>query len=119
MRCFEQAAAADPTCAMAYWGIAYAAGPNYNLVWEDFGWEGAQHVVAHCHAATQQALALVDGVTPVERTLIGHWPSAIPPADSPTRHTTKTPNMMAGTMPMPQPCARSTGPFLLISMWRR
>ncbi|MHC4849701.1 MAG: hypothetical protein ACYTEG_14770, partial [Planctomycetota bacterium] len=28
--CFERAAAADPGCAMAYWGKAYALGPNYN-----------------------------------------------------------------------------------------
>ncbi|MHC4409381.1 MAG: tetratricopeptide repeat protein [Planctomycetota bacterium] len=28
--CFERAAAADPGCAMAYWGKAYSLGPNYN-----------------------------------------------------------------------------------------
>lgn len=72
--CFEQAAAADPTCAMAHWGTAYAAGPNYNLVWEDFGWEGAQHVAARCYAVTQQALALIDGIMPVERALIEALP---------------------------------------------
>jgi tetratricopeptide (TPR) repeat protein len=34
IRSFEQAAKLDPTCAMAYWGIAYANGPhvNYPLV---------------------------------------------------------------------------------------
>src|SRR5262245_47636138 len=31
--CFQEAARADPDCAMAYWGIAYAAGPNYNKQW--------------------------------------------------------------------------------------
>ncbi|HBY46435.1 MAG TPA: hypothetical protein DEG70_09340, partial [Chloroflexi bacterium] len=36
IRCFERAAEADPSCAMAYWGIAYAAGPNYNKTWEMF-----------------------------------------------------------------------------------
>ncbi len=30
IRSFEQAAKADPTCAMAYWGIAYAWGPHIN-----------------------------------------------------------------------------------------
>ena len=34
--CFKQAAEADPKCAMAYWGIAYALGPNYNKPWEAF-----------------------------------------------------------------------------------
>jgi hypothetical protein len=28
--CFEKALAADPNCAMAHWGVGYAAGPNYN-----------------------------------------------------------------------------------------
>jgi tetratricopeptide (TPR) repeat protein len=35
VNCFEKAAAADPNCAMAHWGIAYALGPNYNKPW---GW---------------------------------------------------------------------------------
>ena len=34
IRCFEQALEADPHCAMAHWGIGYAAGPNYNVPWE-------------------------------------------------------------------------------------
>ena len=28
VRCFRKAAERDPECAMAYWGIAYAAGPE-------------------------------------------------------------------------------------------
>ena len=31
--CFKKATEADPDCAMAWWGIAYAAGPNYNFPW--------------------------------------------------------------------------------------
>ena len=31
IRSFEQAAKLDPTCAMAYWGIAYANGPHVNF----------------------------------------------------------------------------------------
>ncbi len=34
--CFRRAVAADPDCALAYWGIAYATGPNYNYHWEHF-----------------------------------------------------------------------------------
>ena len=30
IRCFEEAAEADPGCAMAFWGIGYASGPNIN-----------------------------------------------------------------------------------------
>ena len=36
IRCFEQALELDPHCAMAYWGIAYAIGPNYNKAWDQF-----------------------------------------------------------------------------------
>ena len=35
--CFERAVEADPECALAYWGLAYALGPNYNKPWEAFG----------------------------------------------------------------------------------
>src|SRR5262249_17863574 len=30
-RAFREAARLDPGCAMAWWGIAYVLGPNYNL----------------------------------------------------------------------------------------
>ena len=70
VRCFEKAAEFDPTCAMAHWGMAYAAGPNYNLTWEDFGWKGAQHVAAHCRAVSQKALTLLDHASPLEQALI-------------------------------------------------
>src|ERR1043165_9238253 len=33
IKCFAKAAECDPECAMAHWGISYAAGPNYNLPW--------------------------------------------------------------------------------------
>ncbi|HEY4440385.1 MAG TPA: hypothetical protein VGN14_07990 [Candidatus Elarobacter sp.] len=32
---FQEAIRADPTCAMAYWGIALAAGPNVNTTYDD------------------------------------------------------------------------------------
>src|SRR5215831_15505035 len=30
-KAFREAARLDPNCAMAWWGVAYALGPNYNL----------------------------------------------------------------------------------------
>ena len=36
VRCFRKAAECDPSCAMAYWGVSYATGPNYNKQWKAF-----------------------------------------------------------------------------------
>ncbi|MHC5024679.1 MAG: tetratricopeptide repeat protein [Planctomycetota bacterium] len=64
VRSFTRAAELDPACAMAWWGIAYAQGPNYNdpimtpsrsaAAWE----------------ALQRALAEIDDESPAERALI-------------------------------------------------
>jgi tetratricopeptide (TPR) repeat protein len=78
--CFEQALAADPGCAMAHWGIAYAAGPNYNMPWEVFDDAGRAAALARSRAATEAALALADRVTPAERALIAALPARYPQA---------------------------------------
>jgi tetratricopeptide (TPR) repeat protein len=69
--CFEQALSADPDCAMAYWGVAYALGPNYNKPWEAFDEHDLRTSTERADAATSQAGQLAAGVTPVERALIG------------------------------------------------
>lgn len=69
--CFERATAADPTCAMAYWGQAYALGPNYNKPWEFFDETDLRTTVARTHEAVQRAATLADRAAPVERALIG------------------------------------------------
>ena len=69
--CFRQAAALDPECAMAYWGIAFASGPFYNMPWEMFSPHEAEAAVATCHAAVQKARACAQNATPVEQALIG------------------------------------------------
>ncbi len=69
--CFEQALSADPDCAMAYWGVAYALGPNYNKPWEAFDEDDLRTSTERADAATSRAGQLAAGVTPVERALIG------------------------------------------------
>ncbi|HEY5877998.1 MAG TPA: PLP-dependent aminotransferase family protein [Nakamurella sp.] len=69
--CFERAAAADSACAMAYWGLAYALGPNYNKPWEFFDEADLRTTVSQTHEAVQHALALAGAASPVERALIG------------------------------------------------
>lgn len=78
--CFRRALEADPGCAMAQWGVAYAAGPNYNMPWERRDAKMRAATAETCHAATQAALALADRVTPVERALIEALPARFPQA---------------------------------------
>ncbi|MGW3664985.1 hypothetical protein [Streptomyces sp. NPDC005141] len=79
--CFEAAAAADPDCAMAYWGIAYALGPNYNKPWEFFDGEDLVRTVERTHAAVRLASEKAAAATPVEQALIGALGSRYPRAE--------------------------------------
>jgi len=49
--CFKKALAHDPGCAMAYWGISYAAGPNYNLPWHRYDPAGKAAALAAAYDA--------------------------------------------------------------------
>ncbi|MGY5047615.1 hypothetical protein ACWDE0_18565 [Streptomyces sp. 900105755] len=70
VRCFEAAGAADPDCAMADWGVAYALGPHYNKPWEFFDPGDLADTVERTHAAVERAHAKAAHATPVERALI-------------------------------------------------
>ena len=52
VRCFQHAIEADPACAMAHWGLAYAIGPNYNKNWDAFEEQELTDAVATAHAAS-------------------------------------------------------------------
>ena len=68
--CFEKALKDDPECAMAYWGISYAIGPNYNKPWEAFEEEEKSDAVQIAKQSIAQADALKDKGTTVEQALI-------------------------------------------------
>ncbi|MEX0301740.1 MAG: hypothetical protein AB3N24_04905, partial [Leisingera sp.] len=68
--CFQRALEHDPSCAMAYWGVAYAAGPNYNLPWALRDEKGRAKALAEAYNAAQSALACIDGCTEAEQQLI-------------------------------------------------
>jgi tetratricopeptide (TPR) repeat protein len=80
--CFEKALEADPDCAMAHWGVAYAAGPNYNFPWELMDPAGKAAALARAYDATRAALALTGGVTAPERALIEALPARYPQRDT-------------------------------------
>ncbi|MDJ0980259.1 MAG: tetratricopeptide repeat protein [Kiloniellales bacterium] len=76
--CFRKALEADPDCAMAHWGIAYAIGPNYNKPWETFEADEKPDALARARDAIARATRLVDRVTPAERALIEAIPKRYP-----------------------------------------
>ncbi|BCS30031.1 TPR domain protein [Aspergillus puulaauensis] len=53
--CFQKAADHDPSCAMAYWGLAYTLGPNYNKPWQFFDEGELQATVKRTHQAASDA----------------------------------------------------------------
>jgi tetratricopeptide (TPR) repeat protein len=63
-RSFRRATELDPQCAMAWWGVALATGPNYNDI--DIGNERSKAA----YEAIQKARALESGVSAAERAYI-------------------------------------------------
>ena len=77
IRSFNRAAQLDSTCAMCYWGVAYAYGPHVNA-----GMDSAAGVAAY--TALRQARSRMQHASPRERTYIAaleHRYAANPPAD--------------------------------------
>jgi tetratricopeptide (TPR) repeat protein len=67
--CFQKAWTADKDCAMAYWGYAYALGPNYNKPWAIFDKEDLQSTLAMAHDAARLANEKSASASPVEKAL--------------------------------------------------
>ncbi|RAK77438.1 cytoplasmic protein [Aspergillus fijiensis CBS 313.89] len=80
-KCFEQAAQHDPKCAMAYWGIAYATGPNYNKAYRFFDKEDLYSSIEKANRALTCAWELMPEATPVEEALIRALRARFPPSD--------------------------------------
>ena len=85
VRCFERAVGDDPGFALAHWGIAYAAGPNYNKDWDAFDAVDLRASLRLAHEAVTRARELAEDAAPVERDLIEalaeRFPAAEPPDD--------------------------------------
>ncbi|MEP4291319.1 MAG: hypothetical protein ABJ358_05350, partial [Rhizobiaceae bacterium] len=76
--CFQKALEADPDCAMAHWGIAYAIGPNYNKPWETFEEDEQPDALKTAWQAIKGAQASADKVTQFEQALIKAIPLRYP-----------------------------------------
>jgi len=70
VRCFRRAAEHDPDCAMAWWGVGYAAGPYYNKPWEKFDPVDLAATLRTVRPAVRQALDRLGHTAPVERALV-------------------------------------------------
>ncbi|KAE8149567.1 hypothetical protein BDV25DRAFT_140680 [Aspergillus avenaceus] len=70
LRCFTRATEYDPNCAMAFWGIAYAVGPNYNKVWSFFDQADLEASVQKARDALARATELADQATELENALV-------------------------------------------------
>jgi tetratricopeptide (TPR) repeat protein len=78
--CFRRALDADPACAMAWWGVAYATGPNYNLTWDLMDGPTRTAVLSEAHAATVAGLQAA-GASPAERALLEALSARYPQAE--------------------------------------
>ncbi|KAK0375080.1 TPR domain-containing protein [Colletotrichum limetticola] len=69
-RCFRKVIEYDPFCAMAYWGLAFVLGPNYNKPWKVFDGEDLADTTKRAHHTIMQAKSHSGKATPVEIALI-------------------------------------------------
>jgi tetratricopeptide (TPR) repeat protein len=85
VRCYRRATEADPSCAMAWWGIAYSAGPHYNMPWWLMDAAGQAASLEVAHDATRRATELIETVNAAERALIealqARYPQVTPTDD--------------------------------------
>ena len=81
VRCFIRATEYDPNCAMAFWGIAFGIGPNYNKAWNLFDRENVKSSVKIATDALNTANKLAAQATPVEQALITALAARFPPLD--------------------------------------
>jgi len=82
IKCFQRAIEHDPKCAMAYWGVSYSSGPNYNLPWHRYDPNGRQRALSASYDALQQALAHAGKASAIERTMIEALRARYPQRDA-------------------------------------
>ena len=78
IKCFRKALTQDPECAMAYWGVSYASGPNYNLPWTRYDPHGRQVALSASYDAMLEALTRAGTASAVEQAMIRALPARYP-----------------------------------------
>jgi tetratricopeptide (TPR) repeat protein len=70
LSCFRAALEHDTNCAMLSWGVAFAAGPFYNMPWADFSEDEKVQCAAFCRGYIEGAIVNLDSASAIERALI-------------------------------------------------
>ena len=85
VECFKEALKEDSEFAMGWWGLAYSYGPEYNRMWHQLDEIELPLILSECFKASQRALELSRGITPIEKDLIvalsHRHPSDAPPSN--------------------------------------
>jgi tetratricopeptide (TPR) repeat protein len=70
VKCFRKALEFDPECVMAHWGVAYGAGPFYNMTWRDHGEEEANTATRLACEHIEKARSFAHRATELESRLV-------------------------------------------------
>ncbi|KAJ6120149.1 hypothetical protein N7523_004429 [Penicillium sp. IBT 18751x] len=68
--CYKQAIAHDENCAMAYWGVSFCSGSNYNKTWALFDEQDRVNAIEQCYLFSQEALRRVNNGSSWEQAII-------------------------------------------------
>ena len=79
--CYRQAIAHDENCAMAYWGISFCSGSNYNKTWALFDERDRVNAIKQCYLFSQEALRRAPHASDWERAIINAHASRYPSDD--------------------------------------
>ncbi|OKL62338.1 hypothetical protein UA08_02829 [Talaromyces atroroseus] len=82
--CYTQAIAHDENCAMAYWGISFCSGSNYNRTWALFGERERVNAIKQCYIFSQEALRRAHKASDWEQAIINALATRYPD-DDPSR----------------------------------
>lgn len=87
VKCFEKVLWHDEDCVMAYWGLAYALGPNYNKPWSLFGKRERLDTIKQTHETVEKARRASRrmGTSAVERALVDALSHRYPGQSEPSK----------------------------------
>ncbi|KAJ5143720.1 uncharacterized protein N7515_002507 [Penicillium bovifimosum] len=68
--CYKQTIAHDEGCAMAYWGVSFCSGSNYNKTWALFDGVDRVNAMKQCYLYSQEALKRAENASEWERAII-------------------------------------------------